>query len=109
MTPKPVIPRRAAQHDLEVIDDYLFQRGGWPAKEQFLKAFREATMQIGLYPQTGSPRHGIILGIQGLRSWRITKFPYLLCYVEREEFIDLWRVLDGRRHLEVLLRDHDMD
>jgi len=39
-----------------------------------------------------------------LRFWRVRDYPYLLFYVEREDHIDLWRVLHGERDLPVWMR-----
>lgn len=105
MTPKLVVPRSVAQRDLEAIDDYLFRQGGWAAKEAFLRAFDDAVGRIAAFPQSGSPQHEFVLGVDGLRTWRVRGFHYLVLYIDRDEFVDLWRVLDGRRDLGLLLND----
>jgi toxin ParE1/3/4 len=41
----------------------------------------------------------------GLRAWRLSRYPYLVLYVEREEDIEVWRVLHGEREIPAWLRE----
>jgi toxin ParE1/3/4 len=39
------------------------------------------------------------LNLPGLRFWTLTRYPYLVFYVERDTHIDVWRVLQGQRDI----------
>jgi toxin ParE1/3/4 len=39
------------------------------------------------------------LNIPGLRSWPLTRYPYLVFYIERDNHIDVWRVLQSQRDI----------
>lgn len=43
------------------------------------------------------------LNIPGLRFWPLTRFPYLVFYVERDDHIDIWRVLHEQRDIPAWL------
>ena len=50
---------------------------------------------VGAIPATSADRLAIETG---LRFWRLTRFPYLIFYVERED-VDIWRVLHEQRDI----------
>ena len=37
--------------------------------------------------------------LPGLRSWPLSRYPYLVFYVERSDCVDVWRVLQGQRDI----------
>jgi toxin ParE1/3/4 len=39
------------------------------------------------------------LGLPGLRSRSVGRFPYLIFYVEQPDHIDVWRILHARRDI----------
>ena len=43
----------------------------------------------------------------GLRSWPLTRHPYLVFYLERPDHIDVWRVLHGQRDIPAWLLEPD--
>jgi toxin ParE1/3/4 len=45
------------------------------------------------------------LGISGLRTWRVAKFPLLWCYFERDDHLDVVRLLGQRQDLAAFLGD----
>jgi toxin ParE1/3/4 len=45
------------------------------------------------------------LGISGLRTWRVAKFPLLWCYFERDDDLDVVRLLGQRQDLTAILGD----
>jgi hypothetical protein len=45
--------------------------------------------------------------LPGLRHRRLARFPWLVFYVERDDHIDIWRVLDARRDIPTWLDDPD--
>ena len=58
-------------------------------------ATNAALDQIELDPGIGSPTLGKLLGIPGLRTWRVAKFPLLWCYFESGDHLDVVRLLDS--------------
>jgi toxin ParE1/3/4 len=44
-------------------------------------------------------RYGHELDLPGLRSWALSRYPYLVSYVERPDHVDVWRVLHSQRDI----------
>lgn len=97
--PKPVLPRNRADRDVDDAIDYYLREGSEKAALGFIGALRQAYLQIGRHPQLGSPRYAHELDLPGLRHRALKRYPYLVFYVERENHIDVWRVLHGRRDI----------
>lgn len=107
MTTKPVIPRDQASRDIEAaIDDYLSEDAP-SAALGFIGALEQAYRYISRHAATGSPRYGHELGLAGLRSWPLTRYPYLVFYIEGDGHIDVWRVLHTRRDVPERMREPD--
>lgn len=105
MAGKPVVPREQAVRDVEaIIDDYLSASAAQAALG-FIDALESAYAHIGAHPATGSARYAFELDMPGLRVWRVARYPHLLFYVEREDRIDLWRILHGKRDVAQWLRE----
>lgn len=105
MRTKPVVPREQARQDVEdAIEHYLVEDAEAVALG-FIDALQKAYGHIGRHPATGSPRHAHELNLPGLRSWPLTRYPYLVFYVEHSDHIDVWRVLHGQRDIPAGLRD----
>jgi toxin ParE1/3/4 len=66
-------------------------------------ATNAALDQIELDPGIGSPTLGKLLGIPGLRTWRVAKFPLLWCYFERRDQLDVVRLLGERQNIAAIL------
>ena len=50
-------------------------------------------LHLRRHPDTGSPRYGLQLGIPGLRSWPVNKFPHIIFYMVEDTRIVVLRVL----------------
>lgn len=97
---------RPAQADLDVfdaLDPALTESVS--AAEGFVAALEQAYEPIQRAPATGSPRWAHELNIPGLRSWPCSPYPQRVFYVVQPERIEVWRVLQGSRHIPVWLRD----
>jgi len=102
---KPVVPRVRAERDVdEALAHYLSEASGRAAL-RFIDALERAYAQIGRHPASGSPRYARELSIPGLRFRPLRRFPYLVFYVEREDHVDVWRVLHGRRDIPSWLQE----
>jgi toxin ParE1/3/4 len=63
---------------------------------RFVAAVEGAFAAISERPGSGSPRYAHELDLPGLRHRSVARFPWLVFYVEREDRIDVWRVLNAR-------------
>lgn len=99
MTRKAVVRRSQAQRDIEEAADHYFAEGGAALELRFVDALQAAVTRIATNPGVGSPRYATVLAIPGLRFWRLTLFPYLIFYIEREDQVDIWRVLHEQRDI----------
>ncbi|MDR7116731.1 type II toxin-antitoxin system RelE/ParE family toxin [Caulobacter sp. BE254] len=96
MTTKPVIPRAAAERDVEDALAYHLNQGARQTALGFIDALERAYGRIGANPASGSPRHAHELNLPGLRSCPLRRYPYVVFYVERDDHVDVWRVLHGQ-------------
>jgi toxin ParE1/3/4 len=104
---KPVIPRELAARDVdEALDYYLIEAPG-PAGLGFVYALESAYAHIGRHPGAGSPRYAHALNLPGQRFLPLAQYPYLVFYLERENHIDVWRVLHGKRDIPAWLHEDE--
>lgn len=90
----------------EAVEHYL-NEGGERIAVAFVDALERTFLHIRRHPAIGSLRYAHELGLPGLRCWRIKRYPYLLFYVERDDYIDIWRVLHGQRDIPAWLDKSD--
>jgi toxin ParE1/3/4 len=88
-----LVLREAAECDIEGGFDHYLAAAGSEVATAFVLAVDAALAHIAEFPGTGSPRYGELLDTPGLRFWLVSKFPYVLFYVERENHLDIIRVL----------------
>lgn len=107
MRAKPVVPREQARQDVDDAVAYYLAEHAAAAALGFIDALEEAYAHIGRHPGTGSPRYGHELNLPGLRSWPLTRYPYLVFYVEHPHHVDVWRVLHGQRDIPAWMQEPD--
>ena len=107
MTVKRVIPREQAHRDVEQAIDAYAREAGPQVGAGFVYALEGAYRPISDHPGIGSPRYAHELDLAGLRHRRLPRFPWLVFYVERNDHIDVWRVIDARRDIPPRLSDPD--
>lgn len=105
--PKPVIPRAQAHRDVDDAIAYYLSEDAEQAALGWIDALEQAYAHIGRHPATGSPRYAHALGIPGLRSWSLARYPHVVFYVERADHIDVWRVLHGRSDIPAWMQEPD--
>jgi len=105
LKPKPVVPRELAARDVNQAIDHYLREEAEAAALGFVDALEAAYAHIGRHPATGSPRYGHELDLAGLRSWPLTRYPYLVFYLERSDCIDVWRVLHAQRDIPAWLNE----
>jgi toxin ParE1/3/4 len=104
---KPVILRKLAEADVDAALAYYMSEAGADTALAFVEQLEQANHRISLDPAVYSPRWGTELNLPGLRSLRVSKFPYVIFYIEQADHIDVWRVLHAQRDIPALLRDDD--
>ena len=105
MSHKPVIPRSLDVEDVDEALAFYLEEGGQDAALRFVDALERAYSHIGRQPASGSPRYAHELEIPGLRSWPVKPFSHLVFYLEREDHVDVWRVLHGRRDIPAWVQE----
>ncbi len=108
MRVKPVIPRVLANRDIDAAINYYLDEDGERAGLGFIDALERAYRHIARYPASGSPRYAQELDLPGLRSWPLKRYSHLVFYVERDDHIDVWRVLHSQRDLPTWMREPEM-
>ena len=105
MTAKPVIGRDLAGRDVDAAIVFYLSEGSEQAALAFIVALEAAYDHISRYPAAGSPRYAHEVDLPGLRCWPLKRYPHLVFYVEREDHIDVWRVLHGQRDVPAWLQE----
>jgi toxin ParE1/3/4 len=100
---KPVRLRRAAADDIDAALDFYLAQAGLDVARRFIDAVELTLHRIGRHPHRGSLRFAYELNIPELRVWSLTRFPYVVCYAERESEVDVWRLLHTRRDIPAIL------
>ena len=99
MKAKPVVPRAIANQDVDRAIEYYLREGSQLAALNFIDALEQALAHLGRYPASGSQRYAHELQVPGLRSWPMSRHPYVIFYVDRPDVVDVWRVLHGQRDI----------
>lgn len=102
---KPVIPRELANRDVDDAIGYYLNEGSEAAALGFIDALQQAYAHISRHPATGSPNYSHKLELPGLRFLSLKHYPHLVFYMEREDHIDIWRVLHGKRDIPAWMQD----
>lgn len=105
MKAKPVIPRAVANQDIDQALPHYLDEGADRAALGLIDALERAYAHISRHPATGSPRYAHELSLPGLRTWPLTRYPYLVFYLERPDHIDVWRVLHMRQDIPAWMQE----
>ena len=105
MTPRPVVLRGRARHDIDEAIDHYSTVATAAVVLAFIDALEATFRQVAEHPAIGSPRYADELALPGLRSCAVKGFPFLVFYVEREANIDVWRVLHTARDIPTWLQE----
>lgn len=105
MTAKPIVPREQARRDIEAATDYYADQAGEEVALRFIDALESAYRLIAARPTTGSPLYGRELSLPGLRYRRLKRYPYLVFYIDRQDHVDVWRVLHTRQDFPTRFQD----
>ena len=105
MSRKTVLFRELAHRDVEAAVDYYVREAGLNVALGFIDALQSTYRTVAAHPALGSPRYAQELALPGLRSVAMRGFPYLVFYRERDDHIDVWRVLHARRDIPSRMRE----
>jgi toxin ParE1/3/4 len=103
--PKAVVPRELAKQDTDEAIDYYLSENAPEAALGFIDALERAYSHISRHPGAGFSRYAHELNLPGLRFWPLQKYPHLVFYVERDDHVDVWRVLHGQRDIPAWMRE----
>ena len=107
MTDTPVVPREQAVRDIDAAIAFYLEDDGAAGALGFIDAVEQAFVHIASQAASGSPRYAHELNLPGLRSWPLSRYPYLVFYVVQEKYVDVWRVLHGRRDIPKWMQKPD--
>jgi toxin ParE1/3/4 len=102
---KRIVPREAAEQDIDDAVDFYADTAGPDVAWGFVAAVQAAYRVIGEQPGMGSPRYADLIEGEGLRHRKLTRYPYLVFYIERVDHIAIWRVLHAKRDIPSSLAD----
>jgi toxin ParE1/3/4 len=106
MIGKRLLLHPRASRDLHEISQYYQDEGGTLPLEALRSEVTRALRHISRAPGTGSPRYRPLLQVTDLRLWRLTKFPHLVFYLDRESSVHVVRVIHERRDIPRRFREH---
>ena len=104
---KPVELRQLAADDIDAALSYYQREAGESLASRFVDALEAELSNLSRHPLVGSLRYSYELNIPALRSWSLAAFPYIVFYIDRAEFVDVWRVLHARRNIPAWLAPPD--
>ncbi len=102
---RPVRLRALAATDLDDAAEYYRQHAGEQIAIDFIDAVERGIRELGRRPQIGSLRFAYELEIPDLRASAISRFPYIVFYVDADDVVDVWRVLHTRRDFPTTPRE----
>ena len=105
MSSKPVIRQAQAKRDIEEVVRHHAAEADERVVENVIAELERASDHLAHHPATGSLRYAYALDLPDLRVWPLKRFPYLMFYVERDDHVEIWRVLHHTRDLEASLRE----
>ncbi len=102
---KPARLRPAAQRD--VLDEVRFHRleACFAVARRLCDALRAELARLEHTPALGSPRLGHELGVPGLRTWPVRGFPLSFWCFERDDALDVARLVGQRQDPEGFAAD----
>jgi toxin ParE1/3/4 len=100
-----VVQRSQADRDVNGAIAYYLELRAVDAAMGFIDALEKAYGHIGRHPAAGSPRYAHELNLPDLRFWLVPGYPYVVFYVERDDHVDVWRILHATRDIPAWMAD----
>ncbi|MDN3987562.1 type II toxin-antitoxin system RelE/ParE family toxin [Zwartia vadi] len=104
------ILRRHKLADKDIIEaiDFYNDALAYQASTKFLDAIEKALRFILAFPEAGSSRLSEILELEQFKTWPLTKFPFLVVYIVKDESIEIVRLIHQKRDLSEPLRQESL-
>jgi toxin ParE1/3/4 len=100
---KPITLRKVAEGDIEKAFIYYLNEAGSNLALSFVDTMDQALTHISTHPLSGSTRLAQYMGVEGLRHWGLSRFPYTLIYIENKDHVDVIRVLHQQSDIPLQL------
>jgi toxin ParE1/3/4 len=100
---KPARLRPAAQQDLVALSLWSADKGGAPLAARVFDAARAALKPIQRMSGLGAPALAESVGMPGLWHWGVDGFAVRWFYLEREDHLDVLRLLGERQSMAAIL------
>jgi len=107
VTARDIVSRSRAEQDVNDALDFYFAEAGQNVALGFIDALERAYRLVSEQPNVGFSRYTYELDLPGLRSWPLRDYPYVVFYIPRSDYIDVWRVLHTARDLPAWLAGED--
>lgn len=104
---KPVVPRTVAARDAEDAVRYLRAEAGERVALDFVDSLESVFEQLSRHPLSGSLRYAYELNLPELRVLPLRRYSYLVFYLDRADYVDVWRVLHARRDIPSWISEAD--
>jgi toxin ParE1/3/4 len=102
---KPVQFRDLATVDLDSAADSHVVNADLDVAVRFVDAVEVTARRMGKNPGLGFLRFAYELAIPGLRAMTVGRFSSGLFYVERDDAVDVWRLLHTSRDISTTLQE----
>ena len=99
MTAKRVVLTAQARAEVRRATARYRNEGGPALARRWADAVENAVRHISAHPATGSTRYAAPLKLREIRFWPVRGFPYLVFYIEREQQVDVSRILHAERDI----------
>jgi toxin ParE1/3/4 len=100
---KRALQRTLAQQDIANAFNHYLGAAGPATAIDFVHEIDACMQRIEHAPGAGSPRFATLLDVEGLRFAVVTRFPYLVFYFERSDYLDIVRVLHQHQDIPGIL------
>lgn len=95
---KTLIYQIKAQEDVEQAVDYYKEKSK-ALGNKFYHELMKSYGHISDHPAIGSNRFAYELNIPNLKTWALTDFPYIIFYIEKAQYIHIYRVLHSSQQI----------
>ena len=94
---KPYALRPQAREDRRNEVRYYRREAGAKVAANLIEALERALRELELQPAIGSLALGQVIGLAGMRTWRVDGFALTFWYFERETHVDIARLVGQRQ------------
>jgi toxin ParE1/3/4 len=99
VTVRPVIATHRADEDIEHAVQYYVDNGAEETAARLVNALEAAIHVIAQHPSIGSSRFAVETEIAELRSFALTRLPYVILYTDDADAVRVHRVLHTSRDI----------